>query len=232
MQLANLRHEKFAQGLASGETQLQSYRDAGFSDPTRTGNPAKLARDQRVVARVAELRAQAAKVEAKAVEDAAKRLSLRKEKVLQELMNIGFSNIADVVDWMDGAILVRDSGRLPKNVQAAISEVSITANGAVKVKMHSKIDALVRLGEHLGLFKEHVTLSGNVEVEVTDVSSARAILLDKLAAIAVRLPVPPAQNENAPADGPAGATSPLGERLALVAGRAMFPAKVLADDAI
>ena len=64
---------------------------------------------------------------------------------------------------------------------------------------------------------------------MTEVGSARAMFLDKLAAIAIRLPAPSAQNENVPADGPAGATSPLEEQLALVAGQAMFPAKVLAD---
>jgi hypothetical protein len=98
--------------------------------------------------------------------------------------------------------------------------------------MHDKLSSLVKLGEHLGLFRNHVVHSGNIEVEVNDVSAARAMLLDKLASIAVRLPAPPAENENAPADGPAGATSPLKERIALVAGQAMVPAKVLADDAI
>ena len=195
MQLANLRHEKFAQGLASGETQLQSYRDAGFSDPTRTGNPAKLAKDERVAARVAELRAQAAKVEEKAVEDAAKKLSLTKEKILAELMRIGFSDIGDAAEWTDSAVLIKDSARLSKDVRAAIREVSIVGN-KVRLKMHSKIDALVRLGEHLGLFKQHVAMSGNVEVEVTEVASARAMFLDKLASIAVRLPAPPAQNDD------------------------------------
>jgi len=184
-----------------------------------------------VAARVAELRAQAAKVEAKAIEDAAKELSLMKERVLAELMKIGFNDISDACMWTDGALVPFDSGTLPKDVTAAISEVSIVGN-KVKAKMQDKFSSLVKLGEHLGLFKQHVVMNGNVEVEVTDTASARAMFLDKLASIAVRLPAPPAQNENAPAEGPAGATSPLEERLALGAGQPMLHTKVLADDAI
>ena len=92
------------------------------------------------------------------------------------------------------------------------------------------LDIMRRTMANLEFVERHASDDG--PFEVTDVSSARAILLDKLAAIAVRLPVPPAQNENAPAEGPAGATSPLEERLALGAGQPMLHTKVLADDAI
>jgi len=193
---------------------------------------------------VAELQAQAAETEARALGIAAERLALTKERVLGELMKIAFSDIARVADWMDGALVVKDSGRLDADTRAAISEVSISKSGAVKVKMHSKLDALVKLGEHLGLFKQHVAINGNLEVETTDRASARLILEDRLAQVAARLG---AHGNRSCADGHAGATRPAGdgpldrrgETLVELpspfdAGRAgpgKFDVKVLADDA-
>jgi phage terminase small subunit len=51
--LANPRHEAFAQNLANGMTQIAAYEAAGYG--RSTGRPAKLAKDARIVARVAEL---------------------------------------------------------------------------------------------------------------------------------------------------------------------------------
>jgi phage terminase small subunit len=44
---------------------------------------------------------------------------------------------------------------LEKATLDAIAEVSQTASGALRVKMHDKQAALVSLGRHLGLFTDH-----------------------------------------------------------------------------
>lgn len=36
---------------------------------------------------------------------------------------------------------------------AAIAEVSQSKDGTIKVKMHDKLASLVRIGQHLGMFK-------------------------------------------------------------------------------
>lgn len=56
--LANQRHEKFAQALASGKTQREAYVAAGYKydEP----NASRLTRNDKVVARVAELQERAA----------------------------------------------------------------------------------------------------------------------------------------------------------------------------
>jgi hypothetical protein len=51
--LRNARQEKFSQELANGKSQVAAYRAAGFGNST--GRPSKLAKDARIVARVAEL---------------------------------------------------------------------------------------------------------------------------------------------------------------------------------
>ena len=48
---------------------------------------------------------------------------------------------------------------LDKATLDAIAEVSQQANGALRVKMHDKHAALVSLGRHLGLFRDHVKVA-------------------------------------------------------------------------
>ncbi len=46
-----------------------------------------------------------------------------------------------------------DSTEIPPALRAAVSDVQQTANG-VRIKLHSKIQALDALAKHLGLFRE------------------------------------------------------------------------------
>ena len=58
----NARHEAFCRGLAEGKSQLEAYRDAGYSgsDNVVSAGAAQLIRNLKIVARVKELQAQAA----------------------------------------------------------------------------------------------------------------------------------------------------------------------------
>ena len=88
-----------------------------------------------------------------------RRLDLEADRVLRELCSIAFGNVGDFM-------LVCDDGRLDLTVLGASPEQLAaiasfqqskhqTRQGArslVKIRMHSKIKALTKLGEHLGLF--------------------------------------------------------------------------------
>jgi phage terminase small subunit len=50
------------------------------------------------------------------------------------------------------------SAEIDDQTAAAISEISMTAQGGLKVKFHDKQTALVNLGKHLGMFKETIKL--------------------------------------------------------------------------
>jgi hypothetical protein len=174
---------------------------------------------------VTELRAQDAQIEAQAVKLAAERLSITKEGILRELARVAFSDVRRACMWCNGAMVIVDSGRIDDDTGAAIAQVSMAKDGAIVIKMHSKLDALKKLGEHLGLFKQHVVFNGNVEVETTDRASARLILEDRLAQVAARLG---AHGNRSCADGHAGATpagdEPLDRRAGtLVEGRLAEP---------
>jgi phage terminase small subunit len=58
--LTNARHERFAQELAKGKTQKQSYIEAGYSENGAEVSAARLLTNAKVVARVAELQERAA----------------------------------------------------------------------------------------------------------------------------------------------------------------------------
>ena len=121
---------------------------------------------------------------------AAERAEVSLERVLRELKAIAFSDIGKAVTWgpsvqvreeeEDGqrvkvivnAVLLVPSDKLDENTAAAIAAVSQGSNGAVRIKMHNKLAALVVLGKYLGMFDQrpqnsNVMRAGAERAEVT-----------------------------------------------------------------
>jgi phage terminase small subunit len=109
------------------------------------------------------------------------RTNITQDQVLRELARIGFVDIRKVVTWTNGAsgfdeamaeetgevrisvanfVSLVPSDQIDAETAAAISEVSQTKDGALKVKLHDKRAALVDLGRHLGMFKDKVEVTG------------------------------------------------------------------------
>jgi phage terminase small subunit len=84
------------------------------------------------------------------------------KRILRELAAIAFSNITKAVTWSceegeDGQrvkVLPVPSDKLDEDTAAAISAVSQSSTGALRIKMHNKLAALVVLGKYLGMFDE------------------------------------------------------------------------------
>jgi len=109
----------------------------------------------------------------------AERAEVTAEEVIRELKKLGFSCIGKAVTWRNEVVTQELEGGeegetrtvmvprvtivptedLDKATLDAIAEVSQQANGAVRVKMHDKHAALVSLGRHLGLFRDHVKVA-------------------------------------------------------------------------
>ena len=105
------------------------------------------------------------------------RTGITPEMVLMELAKVGFSDIRKLVSWSgaeladehdgrDGeggepCVVIRaanfvkliDSDRIDEETAGAIAEISQAKDGALKVKLHNKLDALTKIGQHLGMFK-------------------------------------------------------------------------------
>ena len=102
--------------------------------------------------------------------------------VLQKLKKIADAKITDVANIIDNEMEVRDTSKLSPDLQEAIEELSVTktkGGGAVKVKMHSKTDALKQLGQFAGMFDNKIELSGKVET-ATSYTDKKAYLKELL----------------------------------------------------
>jgi hypothetical protein len=144
--LKNLRHERFAQELASGKSATEAYELAGYH-PNK-GNACVLKSKQAVADRVAEIRAVQSKIARAATEKAVERLSLDREWVLSRMMRnasiaLGESKVRTTV--------------VPKDTGVPI-EVEVTARDATAANR-----ALELLGRELNMFIAKSEVSAVVE---------------------------------------------------------------------
>jgi phage terminase small subunit len=119
------------------------------------------------------------------------KLEITQEMITAELAKIGFSDIRKAVAWFSQVAvaapdersvdeIIEDGGEIRHAIvnqvelvssneiddatAAAISEISMTEKGGLKVKFHDKQTALVNLGKHLGMFKDTVKIEGAAEI--------------------------------------------------------------------
>jgi len=134
---------------------------AGYSAKTAEVTASKLLRQPKVAAELAKRRA---------ITEAATGITV--ERVISELAKLGFSDIRQVIAWranvakmvddpetgdpmlqVTNEVELVDSAKLTDDIAAAISEISQTKDGTLRVKMHDKLGALVKIGQHLGMFR-------------------------------------------------------------------------------
>lgn len=101
-----------------------------------------------------------------AMAERSRRTGINQDRVLQELARIGFAKITDVVD--------PDTARIRSDASdddlACIQSIKIKPNefGTEReVKLYDKKSALVDIGKHLGLFKDKMELSGDMDLNIT-----------------------------------------------------------------
>lgn len=87
-----------------------------------------------------------------AMDARAKRTEITQDRVLQELAAIGFSRTTDFIriDQM-GHVILTPTDELTEDQQRAIAGIKDGKFG-VELKLHDKLRALEKLGEHLGMF--------------------------------------------------------------------------------
>lgn len=114
----------------------------------------------------------------KAQEERSERTLIAADRVLLEYSKIGYSDIRKVVQWcrntnselfnQDGdkvecpenIVEVLPSAEIDDDAAAAISEISVTKDGTIKIKMYNKLAALDALARHLGMFVDRKELTG------------------------------------------------------------------------
>lgn len=88
-----------------------------------------------------------------ALDQRSSRTEVTADKVVRELARIAFADVREVAEVRDGSVRVKDTDEWSDDAALAVSEVKETKRGR-SVKMHSKLDALKKLGEHLGLWRD------------------------------------------------------------------------------
>lgn len=116
------------------------------------------------------------------MKDREKRTEITQDMVVQELAKIGFADMKDFLSYRTEKTVVghQDNGepifgyahiidtKPSEEVDGrVISEVSINPNGTFKFKLHDKMSALEKLGKHLGMFKDNVTVTTNSIPQIT-----------------------------------------------------------------
>jgi len=163
-----IKQEKFAQGLFSGLSQREAYKQAydaeNMTDKSVDEKACLLANEVKIKSRINEL-----------IEELKIRNMTTVERVLVEYGKIAFSDIKDflrfgtekVVDSYDeeGRPIyaykqVVDCKSSDEVDGSLISEVSIGKDGTFKFKLHDKKGALDMIGKHLGMFTERIEHTG------------------------------------------------------------------------
>lgn len=89
----------------------------------------------------------------------ATRTGITADRVLQEYAILGFSDLADFIEWKGQTATLKDSASLDKLKRRAISEITQTESG-LKIKLHDKKGALDSVARHLGMFNDKMALTG------------------------------------------------------------------------
>ncbi len=193
------KQQRFVEEYLIDLNATQAAIRAGYSADTAYSQGQRLLKDVDIGAAVDELMARRSM-----------RTNITQDQVIRELARIGFVDIRKVVQWTNGAagfdedraeetgevrisvanfVSLVPSDQIDAESAAAISEISQTKDGALKVKLHDKRAALVDLGRHLGMFKDKVELTGKdgaaiqVEGKATEklIEEARRLGIDPTA---------------------------------------------------
>lgn len=147
--LKNAKHERFAQGVAKGNTAEEAYRLAGYEPSIK--NAQRLKCNEGISVRISEI-----------LNRSAEKAEISIASVLSELAKIGFSNISDFIDGGDAVNL----SQAPRDKLAAIASIETettyerrkggkpVAVQRTKLKFWDKRAALVDIGKHLGMFEK------------------------------------------------------------------------------
>lgn len=155
--LENARHERFAQEIAKGATASEAYIRAGYKESRAAAS--RLSANVNIQSRISEI-----------VANAAKRAEITIADVLSELAKVGFANMRDYMGANDSGDPYLDFSKLTREQAAALGEVTVEdfteGRGEnkrdvrrVKFKLWDKISALEKIGRHLGMFKDEMTVN-------------------------------------------------------------------------
>ena len=89
-------------------------------------------------------------------------------KMFENLLEIGNSDIADVVDYKNGSMIIKEFEKVNTSLIKSISQTTTDTKEGVrtveKVEMHDKLSAIKEIDKILGLATDKVEHSGSIEI--------------------------------------------------------------------
>ncbi len=146
------KQERFVHEYLVDVNATQAAIRAGYSKKTAQEQSSRLLSNVMVSAAIA-----------KEMKLLAEKTGVTAEKVIADLALIGFANMGDYLNLSDPEHPRIDISNLTPEQASVIAEVTYEKRGIqrrVKIKLHDKLNALVNLGKHLGLFSERHLLGG------------------------------------------------------------------------
>ena len=95
------------------------------------------------------------------MDERSKRTLVTQDKVVNELANIAFADISSFLKVENNQVEVFDTDSIQHEMLAAIAEIK-EGNYGISIKLHDKLKALELLGRHLGMFKDKVEVTADV----------------------------------------------------------------------
>ena len=145
-----VKQEAFATAYIETGNASEAYRrsyDASTMNENSIGKTAhELLKHPKVAARIEELRA-----------ELRERHKVTVNRVVEELALLAFVDPGDFYEWDATGVSLVPKKNLTPEQRRCIAELSQTvtdAGGTLRLKLHSKPDALEKLGRHLGMFKD------------------------------------------------------------------------------
>lgn len=138
----------FCQHYVTDLNATQAAINAGYSQRTARQIASELLSKPHVAARVQEL-----------LKPKMDRYEITTENTLKHLAAIAYGRMGDIASWNESGVRFKPSEEIEEMAMASIEEVSesVSEHGcSLKIKQHSKAQALKLLGQYQALFKDRV----------------------------------------------------------------------------
>lgn len=95
------------------------------------------------------------------MDERSRRTLVTQDKVVNELANIAFADISSFLKVENNQVEVFDTDSIQHEMLAAIAEIK-EGNYGISIKLHDKLKALELIGRHLGMFKDKLEVTADV----------------------------------------------------------------------
>ncbi len=152
------RYDLFVKFFAAGmfKNATQAAIDAKYSKATARAIACRLLANVYIKAKIAKLKA-----------ELAEKLGVTAERVIGEMVKVGFTNMEDFTQDSDDGLTLKDLAGIGRDNMAAVESIKITTtterdgkgkptrtHRTTQFKLYSKLNALDSLGKHLGIFEK------------------------------------------------------------------------------